>query len=165
MQKPRVDLYVGVQSVRDSDGAFAGSIAVGGDNFNIGFNGTSYFEKRPTVAGDETIRMNVISVTLGGRMLAVRNTELWIRGGWASSGSTDFKRMTGPTLGMHLELGLGRDLAGLASVRGFLFDDGVSATELRVGVRAHIFTVSYRKLQFDVGPPLEGPEAGISLRF
>jgi hypothetical protein len=109
--------------------------------------------------------MDLMAVTVGGRLLAARYAEIWIRGGFATSGSTDFDRMTGPILGAHLELGLGRDLAGLASVRGFLFDDGVTATELRVGVRAHIFTVSYRKLQFNVGPPLEGPEAGITLRF
>ena len=164
----RADLYLGAQTVENSDGAVTGFIHLSHRGLGLGLSNTSYFESVPQTEGMEgptQIRMDMRALSVLARVLDLGHTEVWLHGGIGESRSTEFARLAGPLLGAAVERELSDALAVEGSARHFRLEHDVNATELRVSLKASVLTVGYRSLQFNVGPPLHGPEAGLTLRF
>jgi hypothetical protein len=173
----RFDLFVGAQSVKESDGAIALSTRLSHRGIGFGLASLSFFERsepagafRPSGQGDvpgaEWIRMDVFSLHVTGRLIDTGATELWLEGGLGGARSNQFETLLGPTAGAELEHRLSGELALVAGARWLFLEHGIRARELRAGVRAAFVHVGYRRLEFvDAGPPLEGPEAGVAFRF
>jgi hypothetical protein len=174
---PRLDLFVGAQSVKESDGAIALSTRLSHRGIGFGISSLSFFERsepagafRPSGQGDlpsaEWIRMDVFSLHVAGRLIDTGATELWLEGGLGGARSNQFETLLGTSAGAELEHRLGGDLALIGGARWLFLEHGIRARELRAGVRAAFVHVGYRRLEFvDAGPPLEGPEAGVAFRF
>lgn len=164
--RPEIDLYLGGHRVKESDGAIAGSVRVRSSVLAIEFADTSYYERRPTLSDpDDYIRMDMWSLNLQARVAQVEGLSVWALGGVGASSSTEFESLLGPMLGARVVKDLTPGLAIEGGGRYYFLEKDVSALELRAVLRASVFTIGYRRLAFDVGPPLEGPEAGISLSF
>jgi hypothetical protein len=165
--QPRVDLYLGVQDVRDSDGSVSLALRASHEWFGIGFAGTSYFEEVPHGPdGPESIRLDVWGLSGALRIVGggAEPTELWLSGGLAGASSSEFQ-IFGGVVGAELDHRLGGELGIGASARLYAWQDDVRATELGVAARASVLRIGYRVLAFNVGPPLKGPELGIAVRF
>jgi hypothetical protein len=161
------DLYLGLQSVDDSDHAAAFSFRATNGDYGAAFSDTSYFERVPQVSGpDETLRLDVWDVTLQYRLVAAddERTQLWISGGFAGATSEGLE-IYGASLGARLTRNLAGELGLEASLRNLRYQDDIAGLEGRVGVAASVVRLSYRYMKFNVGPALEGPEFGIALHF
>lgn len=162
--------YFGVQSVQGSNGAIAGSLKLRLGELGVGVSNTSYVETAegadPTeMQSSSTTRMDMLAFTLDGRILSTADTSVWLEGGIGSSRSTDFRALAGPLLGAAMEHKLVADVGIGVGARHFVLEQDVKATEVRLGFTASLLSLSYRVLQFNVGPALHGPEAGLALRF
>lgn len=164
--KPEIDLGFAIHSVENSDGAAVMSLRVSQGGFGIGLDDTSYFEELPMADGSVGhIRMDLWSINLAGRIAYTERTELWLTGGVAGAHSTEFEALHGPVVGMAIDHHVGGAVSLQGSARLFFLEDDVDAREYRAGVKASIVTLGYRQLQFNVGPPLQGPEVGVQLSF
>lgn len=161
----RVALSLGVQSVKDSDGATMGSLRVTKGMLGASIAGTRYYENAPAMDGSNTIYMNVWSLSAMARVLRSGSTELWVSGGVGETSSNQFERMMGPTVGAELEYLLTPSLRVGGSARYYVLEHDMRASELRAAVGASFLSVGYRVFQFNVGPALRGPEVGVALRF
>jgi hypothetical protein len=162
-QPMRVALSLGLQSVKDSDGATMGSLRITKGILGVGIAGTRYYEDAPEMNG--TIHMNVWSLSAMARVLRSGDTELWVSGGVGETSSNQFERLMGPTVGAELEHTLTSSLRVGGSARYYVLEHDMRASELRAAVGASVLTLGYRVFRFNVGPALRGPELGLSLRF
>lgn len=163
--QPELALDLGLQSVEDSDRAAAGALRVTVGPLGVNLAGTRYYEDGRALDGSNTITMSVWAVTGLVRAAHHPGTELWLSGGLGGASSTEFESIMGPTLGAMLEHTLTPTLEARGGVRVFVLESGVRASELRASLGASFLEVGYRVFRFNQGPPLHGPEAGLSLRF
>jgi hypothetical protein len=70
-------------------------------------------------------------------------------------------KLSGPIAGMHVEHTLSREISLIGDVQQMWFDHDIKATAGRAGVRWKYLQASFRVLDFNVGPPLMGPEVGV----
>jgi hypothetical protein len=161
----RLDLYLGGHSVVGSQGAVVGDIRLSQSWFGLSASGSGYFEELEGKRGDESIRMDMMAFALNLRLLGIGPTELWLDGGMGVARSSEFETIIGTVFGLYGEHRVLPQLAATARGRFFNLEYDVSAFEGFVGARAWIVSLGYRYLRFNVGPPLHGPEAGLSLRF
>lgn len=161
----RVSLGLGLHSVEDSDGALVGGVRATLGRFGVDFDGARYIERVPALDGSDSIHMNVWSLGAMLRAFGEGPTAIWLSGGVTGASSSEFQSMVGPVVGIELSHELTRDLVARAGARYLMFDQDMYASELRAAVRASFLSVGYRVFQFEVGPPLRGPEVGVALRF
>lgn len=161
------DLFVGVQSVKDSD--YAGDVfaRVHYGPAGMAFTGSHYVEHLPSEKLGDPIRMNLWSFTFEGRVVSTANqrTQVWLRAGIAGAGSTNFEHIFGPVAGVEASHGVTDGLRLRAAVRQFWFEYDLVAREYRAELTASILSLGYRVLRFDVGVPLHGPMVGIRTNF
>lgn len=174
--RPKFDLFIGLQSVKDSDYAADLRARVYQGAIGFGFSGSSYVEHAggpmsigagSTVPQTEDVTMDLWSFTLDGKVLrdAADTTQLWLRGGLTGVKSTEFDQIYGPTLGVELIHKLSNNLGVRGSARQYWFEHDVKAREYRAELTASIVSVGYRVLEFNVGERLHGPTAGLNVRF
>jgi hypothetical protein len=162
----RLDLYLGAHAVVDSQGALVGEIRLSKDWLGISASDTAYFEEVSDDKGrSDSVRLDLMAFALNARLFAGGGAELWIDGGLAASASTEYETILGTAFGLRAEQRLQPDLALVAQGRFFSLEADVSAFEGWAGVRAWFLSAGYRVVRFNIGPPLHGPEAGVSLRF
>ena len=161
----RVDLYLGMHSVVDSEGAYVGELRASKGWLGFGVAATSYFERVEGKPGEDSIRMDAAAFTVSGRILSAARTELWLDGGMATLGSSEFDTLLGTAWSLRGEHRLADRLSLFGQLRYLALEHDVSAAESWGGVRAWFLAVGYRALKFNFGPPLHGPEAAIALRF
>lgn len=162
-----VELYLGMASVADSDGAMRASLRASSGRFGIGIDNTRYFEQTPTIMGPQYLHLDVWSLTGAYRAVEMGdrgNTAVWLSAGIAGQAS-DGLHVLGATIGAEVAHNLNSAVGLEGSARVFAMQDDIRAIELRVGVAASILRLSYRVLKFNVGPALRGPEVGVALRF
>ncbi|MEJ7597914.1 MAG: hypothetical protein WKG01_08405 [Kofleriaceae bacterium] len=157
------DFYVGAQKVQDSDGAVSFELVVRERRFRLTGALSHYFESQPDGG---RITMWMPSIAGGYRIDDLGPTSVVVELGVVSS-STQGDPMgnssiTGPLAGLRVEHSLKRDLVVLGSVQNMWFPDGIRAQSGRVGVRVGHVLASVRVIDFNVGPPLYGPEVGMS---
>ncbi len=174
---PKMELFLGAQSVKGSDHAGDVRVRIHQGPIGFGFTGTRYVESfaGPTaVAAGNTsvmqgagVSMDLWSFTLDTRVLrdGSDRTTVWLRGGITGASSTDFEQIFGPTLGVMMTHKLSRTLGLRGSARQYWFEYDVSAREYRAEITASVLSVGYRVLKFNVGDPLHGPTAGLQLAF
>jgi hypothetical protein len=164
--KPEIDLGFALHSVDDSDGAAVVSLRVSHGGFGIGVDDISYFEDLPLPDGTTGhIRMDLWTINMAGRIAYSDQTELWLTGGIAGARSTEFESLLGPVVGLAIDHHLGGAVSLQGSARLFFLEEDIDAREYRAGIKASVLTVGYRHLEFNVGPPLQGPEVGVQLSF
>jgi hypothetical protein len=158
----RVDLFLGIQKVVESDRSYSASLAFEDKWFRLAGAVSEYREEH---MDGTKIAMTVPTLLLGARLTGPGPTRAFIEGGVAiartkQDGVTG-SNITGPIVGVHLEHQLrGPSLIGDAHV--MVFEDGIKAYRGRVGVRVGFLELGVRVLDFNVGPALYGPEVGLS---
>jgi hypothetical protein len=153
--------YAGAQKVHDSDGSASIELAV--SDWRLRMTGTysRYFERQ--AVGTLTMQMPTL---LGGvRIDDMGDTAVYLEFGVAHvrtdgdvMGDT---KLTGPIAGMRIETPLTKQISLVGDVQQMWFDHDIEATAARVGARYKYFQASFRVLDFNVGPPLYGPEVGV----
>ena len=162
----RLDAYLGAHAVVGSDGAGVIDVRVHRDFIGLAVSGVSYFEQ---VADDkgrmDSVRLDMWAVSLAGRLARAGGTSAWIEGGLGATTSTEYDAIGGLQGGLRVQHEIRPDLELAARARFFGLEHDISAFEAWGGVRAWFLAVGYRSLQFNFGPPLHGPEAGVALSF
>ncbi|HEU5057639.1 MAG TPA: hypothetical protein VFU21_13990 [Kofleriaceae bacterium] len=161
----RLDLTLGAHSVVDSAGALLGELRASKDWIGLGVSGIRYVEHVEDGKREDDVSLSLAAFTISGRVFRHEATELWLDGGLAMNGSSEYDTILGTAWSVRAEQGLAPDLGLRGQVRYYALEHEVSAWEGWAGVRAWFLHAGYRALQFNVGPPLHGPEAGVSLRF
>ena len=160
----RVDFRATYENVQDSDGSLNLDARVSSGPFGFGFAVSSYYEAERDAP--EAVRMTLWEGNVAGRaLLAHERTEVWLTLGFAGLHSNQFETVLGGALGAQLRHEITGGLSIDGRARGMVFEDDISASELRAGVTASVLHLGYRYLRFNVGPALQGPEVGLSLRF
>jgi hypothetical protein len=163
-----LDFFASYQNVTDSDGALNGDLRLSHGPVAAMFSSSSYFESDRLEKGEpaEQSRLTRWDLSVQGRALAIGEaTVVWVGVGLGQLHGTGFENVTGLSLGGQLHHRLGRGLGIEAGVRGMMYSDDINAAELRAGITASVLHVGYRYFELNVGPPLAGPEVGISLHF
>ncbi len=161
----RLDLYVGAHPVVGSDGAMLGELRASKDWLGFAVGGIRYVEHVDDGKREDNVSLYLTTFTVSGRLVRAGATEMWLDGGLALSGSSEYDRIVGTAWSLRGEHGFNPDLALRGQVRYYVLEHDVSAYEAWGGVRAWFLQAGYRALKFNVGPALHGPEAGIALRF
>jgi len=162
-----VRVYMGLQSVDESNGALSGSIRSSYGDLGIEIDDVRYYERVRTGSGADYLQLDVWSMSVAYRAMATgpgERTAVWLKGGLAGAHS-DGLGIFGLVLGAEVAHNVSENVGIESSARVFSYQDHIRALELRTGVAASILRVSYRLLKFNVGPPLQGPEVGVSLSF
>lgn len=157
----RVDLFVGIQKVIESDRSYAASIAFADKWFRLSGSISEYREQQTD--GTKTA-LTLPTLMIGARVTDRGPTRAYLEGGVAiartkEDGMTG-SSLTGPIVGIHLEHALGVPTL-VGDVQAMAFEAGVKAYTGRIGLRAGHFEVAFRVLDFNVGPALYGPEVGL----
>jgi hypothetical protein len=158
----RLDLFVGVQKVIESDRSYALSLAIADKWFRLAGAISEYREQQTD--GTRT-GLTLPTLVFGARVLGGRggSTHGFVEGGIANArtreDSMTGSNLTGPIIGVHLEHSLGGPLL-IGDVHVMVFDAGLKAFSGRVGLRASHLEIGFRVLDFNVGPALYGPEVG-----
>jgi hypothetical protein len=156
--------YLGVQSVKDSDGSLSAEARAWYGDLGLGVRGTSYFEQ-PENRELALVRLDVWHLGASYRLAHDEDFAVWLEAGVSGLDTSREAHLLGGTLGLLLE----HDLPGSFGFRGALrrswYQHDVAASELVAGVTVEFLQVGYRHVELDVGPPLAGPELGVVLTF
>lgn len=157
----RIDLFVGIQKVVESDRSYALSLAVEDKWFRLAGAISEYREQQ--MDGTQTA-LTVPTLLLGARVLGGQATRAYLEGGVAFARTQDNgvtgSSLTGPMVGVHLEHAFGGPTL-IGDAHAMAFEAGIAAYSGRVGLRAGHLEVAVRVLDFNVGPALFGPEVGL----
>jgi hypothetical protein len=161
-----VFFYAGAQSVVDSGGSLTMEIRATHDRLGLGLRGSTYFEKQ---MDGSNLRLDL--GTLAGQYKLIRDDRFtaWLELGGAYVSTVDDISLVGAVAGLRLEgtvSGHGASEVG-AQVGGrfsYLTND-VRAIEMTASVKLSVLLFSYRYLEFNIGPPLHGPEVGVAFTF
>lgn len=154
-------LYLAGQSVVDSNSSVTLDMRAWYDDFGLGVRQTSFFEE----AQPKWLRLDLWTVSAHYRVLHDRGDELWIEGGLGGLRTIDDLTMIGFQGGLRAEHELRPLLSVTGEARMYLLEYDVRATEARAALKVSILYLSYRVVDFNVGPPLHGPELGIGFGF
>ncbi len=158
----RVDLFLGIQKVVESDRSYAASLAFTDKWFRISGALSEYREQQ--MDGTKTA-LTLPTLMFGARVIGRGPTRAYLEGGVAMARTKEDgvtgSSLTGPIVGLHVEHALGSAPMFIADVHAMAFEVGVKAYSGRLGLRAGHFEVAFRVLDFNVGPALYGPEVGL----
>jgi hypothetical protein len=159
-----VMVYAGLQSVVDSTGSFTLEVRAVFQDFGITLRGSTFFESGE-MPGAETLRLDL--GTLGGQYRVIRGelTSLWLEAGAAYVSTYDNLSIFGIMGGVRLERQITGEVAVSVGAHAYLMQDRVNILEARATFHVSILRLSYRVVDFNVGPPLHGPEVGVGLTF
>jgi hypothetical protein len=156
-----VYLYLAGQSVVDSNGSLTAEMRAWYEDFGLGVRQTSFFEE----ARPKWLRLDLWAVSGHYRVVEDDRNELWIEGGLGGLRTIDDLTMIGAQGAVRAEHALSSSMAVSAEGRMYLLENNVRASEARAAFRVSVLAISYRLVDFNVGPPLHGPEIGLSLSF
>lgn len=157
------------QKVRDSDGSFRFSTSLRFGHVGAYLAADHYFEHIEAKAAEgvmeENVRMNLVEVAPMVRMLDEETFSADLRLGFALATSTHFDSLPGGVLGLRLRARANDLLSLEVGGRAMAYQHDIVAFEGTAGLQYSIGYVGYRALKFDVGPVIEGPEAGLRFSF
>jgi hypothetical protein len=156
-------LDVGLHRVDDSDGAAYASLRASHGRLGFAISDVAYYEQTRMGAEVESVSLHVWTVGAAYRM-NVADGALWLSAG-LSGATSDGLQLYGAFAGGEVSLPLAGAFGLEGAGRWFLLQDDIQAVELRAGIHASFLHVGYRVMEFNVGPPLRGPEAGLALHF
>ena len=157
------EAYAGAQKVHDSDGSFTAELALVDDWLRVGGTFSRYYEAQP---GMDALTLTVPTLTLGVRIHDdIVGSKIYLVGGVVGAKTKNDKVMdssfVGAVGGVRIETPLSSSLALVGEAQVMQFSDNVRATSVRAGVKVGPLQASLRMLDFNVGPPLWGPELGV----
>ncbi|MBT8494481.1 MAG: hypothetical protein KJO07_15600 [Deltaproteobacteria bacterium] len=160
--KPDFEVSVRGMNVIGSGGALDASAHAQSGLVRIFGGNSSFFEDQ---GGGDTLVVNVYRAGLGLGLGSVEGgTRLFI-----DAGVSGFESPSDSLLGGMAQLELRRRLMPKVwldgFVRGYWMEYDVRALDVGVGLRASVVRLGFRNLDFNVGPPLYGPELGLSFAF
>jgi hypothetical protein len=155
--------YAGAQKVHDSDGSFTAELALVDDRLRVGGTFSRYYEAQP---GMDALTLTIPSLTLGVRINDdLAGSKIYLVGGLVGAKTANDKVMdssfVGAIGGIRIETPLSRSLGLVGEAQLMQFRDNVRATSVRAGIKVGPMQASLRMLDFNVGPPLWGPELGV----
>lgn len=158
-----IEGYVGVSKVHDSDESFSAEVGIVDDWFRLDGSYTRYYEAQP---GMDMLQLSLPKLT-GGVRVHDRDAKIYVTGGLVGAKTKNDPNMdssfVGGVAGARLEMPLGDLATVIGTGELYIFSDHVTATSVCAGVKVGPLQASLRVLDFNVGPPLYGPEVG--LRF
>jgi hypothetical protein len=160
----RTELYLGGQSVSHSDGAVTAEARASFAKFGVGVRGTSYFEQDDPKL-NTYLHLDVWWLGLFWRLDQGENFNVWLELGATGLSDQQGLTMSGVGAGIRGARALVGALALVGGARYSWLQHDVHAGELFAGVQVSIMQIAYRIVDFDVGPPLRGPEVGVALTF
>ncbi len=153
-----LDALFGAAVMQGSGPALSGVLRLRFGGFAVAGGITSFFEND----GGATTRLDLWRVGGALRLIADDRTELWLDAALAGVYTQPELSMMGVSVGGRLEHRISRSV-GLTATGGIVaLEHDVDALELGVSARLFFLTVGYRVVDFNVGPPLHGPEVGLS---
>jgi hypothetical protein len=158
------EVYVGAQSVHDSDGSLTAEARATFDGFGLGARETSFFERQHTL-DPETVHLDVWWLGALWRVDHGEKFNVWLEAGFTGLSDQAGLTMSGVGAGLHLWRHLGGAMAVVGAARASWFQHDVHSTELFAGVQVTYLQFGWRVVDFDVGPPLYGPEFGLNVVF
>lgn len=171
------DVYAGVTKVKDSDGAGFVEASANSNRVGIVMRVIGYYEgpgshglaSRSTEPQPmESANASTLMVwDIAGRLKVIRDgsSSLFVEAGVAGLVPGGLKALNGYEAGLSLEHKMSEETALFASARGYAFSNDITAYGLAAGVKWNMFRGGLRLLDFNVGPPLVGPEVGVMLGF
>lgn len=157
----RVDGALAVAAMTGSGPAVTGRFALRLGAVAVGGGVSSFFEQD----GSETTRLDLWRVGGGLRIFDFAETELWVEGAFAGVHTQPELSLLGGYVGGRIEHHATPKLTLAATLGTVALQHDVDALEISASVRMYVFTVGYRVLDFNVGPPLHGPEVGIAFNL
>jgi hypothetical protein len=166
-EKPRsaahFEAYAGAQKVHDSDGSFTAELALVDDWLRVGGTVSRYYEAQP---GMDALTLTLPTLTLGVRVSDdIAGSKIYLIGGLVGAKTANDKVMDSSFVGVVGGVRVETPLAGVLGLVGeaqlMQFSDNVRASSVRAGVKVGPVQASVRMLDFNVGPPLWGPELGV----
>ncbi len=157
------ELYFGAQSVVNSDGATTIEARALYDDFGLGVRASSFYEQQQ----DMNHYLHLDVWWLGGfwRMDHADNFNVWLELGFTGLNDRAGLSMSGVSGGLHAARYLVGAFSAVGGARFSWFQHDVHAGELFAGLQVSIMQITYRIVDFDIGPPLYGPEVGVALTF
>lgn len=158
-------LYGGLQSVEGSDGSMTLQLRVTYGDLALDIRGTGFYE---TVgSGEDMEQIHLDLGTLGGgyRVYGEGRTSVFLEAGMGYVSSVDDLSFLGAYGGARVDRQLRGEVSVGAEARYFVMEDDVRIVEVVGAARMSILRIAYRIVDFNVGPPLKGPEVGVALTF
>ncbi len=170
---PDVELGLGGQKVRDSDGSFRLDARLLWGRVGIYAKGDHYFERISASEmpkafmpdSSEYVRMNLFELAAMGRVVDSKNLQADVHAGLGVVSSSVFETLPGSALGLTLRARASEALSIRVEARAMNLRHNIRAYEGASGVQWKQLWLGYRALQFDVGQVLQGPEAGLRVKF
>jgi hypothetical protein len=156
------ELYAGVQSVEGSDGSVTLEMRSSWKDFGIGVRGSSWYEQ---TGREQYVHLDLWSIGGQWRVDHEGKLSVWAEIGFAGINNNDDVSLSGLTAGLHMTRKLDGQLSISAAARRFFLQHDIAANEVHVGLHLAILELSYRVMDFNVGPPLHGPEVGLAFMF
>ena len=157
------------QKVRDSDGSFRFDALLRFGRLGVYAAGDYYYEhieaKGTMGQMSEDVRVNLFETAVLGRFIDEDVVTADLRLGFAAAASNLFDTLPGAVFGMRLAARANETIALSVEARAMAFQHDVTAFEGAAGAQIKMIWLGYRALKFDVGPVLEGPEAGVRFHF
>lgn len=169
LPRPNFDLRLVAQKVLDSDGSyhFDASMNIGRVGFFAAVD--HYFEKIQSTGKmaerSEDVRINLFELSAFARLIDHNVFQADLRVGFAGATSSHFDSLPGGILGLRLRAHASPVFSFSAEAKAMRYSHEIAAVEAAAGAHISIAYLGYRALKFDVGPVLEGPEAGLSFQF
>jgi len=160
----KLDVYAAAGKVHESDGMWTAELALRDGLFRLGGSITRYYERQP----DNSMLTLTLPALIGGIRVDDRGPsrvylELGITAAKTRNDPVMDTSLTGALGGIRVEHQLSRGTTLIGTAHEMLFENDVRAHAATVGVKLAVLSVSFRVLDFNVGPALYGPEVG--LRF
>ncbi len=157
------EAYAGAQKVHDSDGSFTAELALVDDWLRVGGTVSRYYEAQP---GMNALTLTLPTLTVGVRIKDdIAGSKIYLVGGVVGAKTANDKVMdssfVGAVGGLRIEMPLSSSLGLVGEAQVMQFSDNVRATSVRAGLKVGPLQASLRMLDFNVGPPLWGPELGV----
>ena len=155
--------FLGIQSVVGSDGAGTAEVRASFEDFGIGVAVSRYWEGATMTQG--SVHLDDLRLFGSYRLMHDGPTSVWLDAGGAAVLALEDQTLIGATAGLRVERHVAGDIGVTFHARGSYYRHNIIGVESEVAVDLWLLRVGYRLLAFDVGPPLHGPEVGISLSF
>jgi len=158
-----VNAFLGFQSVAGSDGAGTAEVRASFDDFGLGVAVSRYWEGATMTQGE--VHLDDLRLFGSYRFFHDGPTSLWVDAGGAAVLALKDETLIGGMAGFRVDHNVVGDIGVTFHARGSIYSHTIVGIESEVAVDLWVLRVGYRLLAFDVGPPLHGPEVGVSLSF
>jgi hypothetical protein len=161
---PRHYIYLGVESPSNSDGAMTAEVRTTFGSVGISLRATRFFELVDRKL-DRYEHLDVWSLGLVWRFPPGAPFNLSFELGATALNDTRGPDRGGVTAALRMWQPLVGELAMMGSARLSYLTPDVTEGELIAGMQLSILQIGYRIVDFELAPPMYGPEVGVMMAF